>query len=85
VAQLELKVKGNEDLKSRRLFSKDELDYFARALKLYGEMGWPMDYQQIILMFSDAARHAGKIDWKTGQPFNCCLHLLCVSVCAGSP
>mmetsp|Transcript_18859 Transcript_18859/g.47144 ORF Transcript_18859/g.47144 Transcript_18859/m.47144 type:complete len:86 (+) Transcript_18859:850-1107(+) len=40
---------------SRRLFTNDELDYFKRALKLYSEMGWPLDYQQIRCMFSHAA------------------------------
>jgi hypothetical protein len=68
---LELKQKGNVDLMSRRLFSEDELDYFARALKLYGEMGWPMDYQDIRHMMSQAAADAKRVDWKSGQPYVC--------------
>ncbi|KAL1530316.1 hypothetical protein AB1Y20_001225 [Prymnesium parvum] len=54
VQEMEFKRKGQEDLTARRLFTNDELDYFKRALKLYSEMGWPLDYQQIRCMFSHA-------------------------------
>ena len=69
--KLERPNKGNADFAARRLFSEDELEYFARALKLYAEMGWPMDYQQIRLMFSEAAARMNRVDWKWGQPFVC--------------
>jgi hypothetical protein len=67
VDNLQFKMKGNVDLTSRRLFSDDELDWFASALKLYGDMGWPMDYQQIRVMFSQAAAKMKRVDWKSGQ------------------
>ena len=63
--------KGNIDFNIRRLFNKDELEFFARGLKLYAEMGWPMDYQQIRLMFSEAAAKMHRVDWKWGQPYVC--------------
>ena len=69
VDQLEFKQKGNEDLVSRRLFSNDELDAFARQLKAYGDMGWALDYQLIRTQFSEAAATKGAIDWKTGEAF----------------
>ncbi|KAL1515032.1 hypothetical protein AB1Y20_004098 [Prymnesium parvum] len=56
VSRLEFKEKGNPGFYDRRLFSDDELDTFARALKLYADMGWPMDLQQIRHMFSQAAQ-----------------------------
>ena len=59
--------KGNPDFESRRLFSDDNLLYFARALKIYAEMGWPMDYQAIQLMFSEAARDMKLVDWRKGD------------------
>ena len=68
---LERSEKGNRDFTARRLFTEAELLYFARALKLYAEMGWPMDYQQIRLMFSEAAAKMQRVDWKWGQPFVC--------------
>ena len=69
VDSLTLKQKGNIDLTSRRLFSDDELDVIARTLKLYAEMGWPFDYQQIRLMMSDAARRAKRTDWTHGKAY----------------
>lgn len=72
VSQLQFYEKGNEDMKARRIFSDDELEFFARALKLYGDMGWPMDYTAIGDMMAEAAKKAGKIDWKTGKPFVVC-------------
>ena len=64
---LERSEKGNIDFKVRRLFTEDELLFFARALKLYSDMGWPMDYQQIRLMFSEAAAKMQRVDWKWGH------------------
>ena len=60
--------KGNVDLTSRRIFSVDERFYFARALKVYNDMGWPMDYQAVQLMFSQAAKQKKRVDWKPGDP-----------------
>ena len=69
VANASLDIKGNPDLRSRRIFSTDELDYFARALKLYSDMGWPMDIQAIQLMFSQAAKEKGRVDWRLGDAY----------------
>jgi hypothetical protein len=71
VAQLTLETKGNVDLVSRTLFSGDELQYFARALKLYADLGWPMDYDAIRQMFSEAAAESGRVDWKRGDAYVC--------------
>ena len=35
--------KGNPEWNERRMFSKDALDFFARVVKLYTTLGWPMD------------------------------------------
>jgi len=35
--------KGNPEWNERRMFSKDALDFFARVVKLYATLGWPMD------------------------------------------
>ena len=66
---LTLKTKGNEGLLLRRIFSKDERDFFARSLKRYGDLGWPMDTALIQEMMSTAAKKMGLVDWKRGQPF----------------
>ncbi len=42
-AELSFKQKGNLDFTSRRIFGADELEYFARAIKIYGDLGWPLD------------------------------------------
>jgi hypothetical protein len=65
---LTLKQKGNLDLMARKIFSEGELEYFSSALHLYGDMGWPMDYQQIRGLMADSAKEKGLIDWKTGKP-----------------
>ena len=61
--------KGNAQVRDRRIFSEDELDYFARVLKVYGDMGWPMDREQIRDWFAETAKEKGVIDWQTGEPF----------------
>ncbi|KAL1527748.1 hypothetical protein AB1Y20_009133 [Prymnesium parvum] len=71
VDDLSFKARGNKELCARRLFTEDELDYFARALKLYAELGWPMDYQQIQCMFSRAASAMGRQEWKPGDQYVC--------------
>ena len=43
-------------------------EYFSSALHLYGDMGWPMDYQQIRRLMADSAKEKGLIDWNTGKP-----------------
>ena len=67
VASLSLAAKGNADLASRRIFSIDDLDYFARSLKVYADMGWPMDLQALRLMFSHAAKDMNRVDWRLGD------------------
>lgn len=66
-AGLTLKQKGNKEITSRRIFDEAELDYFASSLKLFADMGWPMDYQQVQHMFLQAATDMGFVDWKTGK------------------
>ena len=65
--------KGNTDLDLllRRIFSKDEEDVLASTLKSYSQLGWPLDYQQVRMLFADAARRKGRIDPRTGEPFKC--------------
>ena len=69
IDELQLKVKGNIDFISRRIFSSDELDYFEHALILYADMGWPMDFSNIQRMMRDVVRKRQLIDWKTGELF----------------
>ena len=69
IDELQLKVKGNIDFISRRIFSSDELDYFEHALFLYADMGWPMDFSNIQRMMRDVVRKRQLIDWKTGELF----------------
>ena len=71
VEEMDLAPKGNPDFNLRRLFSEDELLFFARSLKIFADMGWPLDYQQIRLMFSEAAAKMKRVDWKWGQPYIC--------------
>jgi hypothetical protein len=52
---------------ARKIFTEGELEYLASALRLYGDMGWPMDYQQIRGLMRDIAEEKGIIDWKTGK------------------
>lgn len=70
-SELEFAEKGNPDICGRRLFSEDELEYFARALKLYADMGWPLDYQQIRHMFSHAAARMKRVHWEAGHAYVC--------------
>ena len=49
------------------MFSEDDLDYFARGFKIYGDMGWPMDFEAIRCVFVDAVRREQKVDWRTGK------------------
>lgn len=69
VDAMALKAKGNPNYDARRLFSETEQAYFARALKIYADMGWPMDLQGLRMWFSDAAAEMKRVDWKTGQPY----------------
>lgn len=48
------------------MFSIDDLDYYAAALKLYGDLGWPMEFARIRDMFADAVRRDQRIDPLTG-------------------
>ena len=69
VEDLQLKIKGNLDFSSRRIFCDDELEYFERALIMYADMGWPMDYSNIQRMMRDVVKKRELIDWKTGEMF----------------
>ena len=56
------------DLMARKIFTEGELEHLvASALRLYGDMGWPMDYQQIRGLMRDIAEEKDIIDWKTGK------------------
>ena len=56
VDMLELDAKGKPEFMARQIFSEDEKLYFARGLKLYGDMGWPMSVKQIAALMQDAAQ-----------------------------
>lgn len=71
VDELQLKKAGNPDVLLRRLFSDDEYDFFAAALRLHGDMGWPMDFDNVRDMFADAAERKRAVDAWTGQPYVC--------------
>ena len=43
IDELLFKEKGNPEWNARTMFSKDALDFFARVVKLYASLGWPMD------------------------------------------
>jgi len=43
IDELLLKQQGNPEWSARRMFSKDALDFFARVVKLYAKLGWPLD------------------------------------------
>ena len=62
---LELKAQGNPNLVAARNFTEDELDYFAAALVLYSDMGWPLDYKQIRRMMEEAGRK-----WRSSADFS---------------
>ena len=66
---LEFKIKGNEDFALKRLFSEDNLAFFARSLKMYADLGWPMDVLATQHMFSRAAKGMGVTNtpWKPGD------------------
>lgn len=59
-ASLQFKIKGNLDIKAHELFTQDERDYFAASLQIWGEMGWPMDYDAIKTMMQKALRKKHK-------------------------
>lgn len=42
-----------------------------RALKLYVDMGWPMDFQRTRLLVSEAATRMRGVDRKFGHLFVC--------------
>ena len=56
VGKLELDEKGKPELMARQIFNDDEKLYFARGLKLYADMGWPMSVKQIAALMQDAAQ-----------------------------
>ena len=76
--------KGNTDLLLRRIFSKDEEDVLASTLKSYSQLGWPLDYQQVRMLFADAARRKGRIDPRTGEPFKCSTSYVAAFIAAGT-
>lgn len=68
-AELSFKLKGNLDFTSRRIFGADDLEYFARAIKIYGDLGWPMDYYGIQSMMAAVVKERGLTDWRSGELF----------------
>lgn len=55
---LDLDQQGHDNLTARRMFSEDELTYFARSLKQYADLGWPMAVPEIQQMMQQAVRAA---------------------------
>ena len=68
-AEISFKRKGQQDLLLRRIFGCDDLDYFASAIKMYGDLGFPMEYWQIQAMMYKTVKKRGLVDWKTGELF----------------
>ena len=66
-----LKDKGSDYVCCRRVFTQDDSDYFARALKLYADMGWPMNEKNLSAMFADVAAKMNRLDPATNKPFVC--------------
>lgn len=68
---MEYKTKGNDEIMFKRLFSDDNLAYFARSLKIYADLGWPMDVRAAQRMMSRAAKAMGVTDtmWKPGDEY----------------
>ena len=69
--------KGNPNWNVRKVFSDTDRQYFAAALKLFGELGWPQDDDLLATMFADAAANmkdpaTGALrltDPDTGKPY----------------
>ena len=69
--------KGNPNWNVRKVFSDTDRQYFAAALKLFGELGWPQDDDLLATMFADAAANMkdpatgalGLTDPDTGKPY----------------
>jgi hypothetical protein len=60
-ATVTLKQKGNFELTARRIFSEDELDFFAAQLKMYAEMGWPYRRAACECRSSGASSRASRV------------------------
>lgn len=56
IAALEPPKKGNPELRGRRLFTSDELELFATAVRRYAEMGFGLDVTGIASMMNTAQR-----------------------------
>ena len=56
IAQLRLATKGNPDINGRIIFTVDELDYFAAAVRREAEMGFGLDIAGLARLMTDAAR-----------------------------
>ena len=56
IAQLRLSTKGNPDINARVIFTVDELDYFAAAVRREAEMGFGLDIAGLARLMTDAAR-----------------------------
>ena len=70
ISQLELKQQGSPDSAARKMFSSDDLDYYAASLKLYGDLGWGMEYALIREMFLVAIEKDQRIDPVTGELYH---------------
>mgnify|MGYP004270456811 CR=1 FL=1 len=56
IAQLRLSTKGNPDINASVIFTVDELDYFAAAVRREAEMGFGLDIAGLARLMTDAAR-----------------------------
>ena len=52
-----------------KLFTETELKFFETGLGELGELGWPMEYRQIQLMFNSALHNSGRVDLQ-GRPLD---------------
>lgn len=60
VSKLELARMGSPDLRGRKLFSVDELETFAAAIRRYAEMGCGCDVSAVARMMTVALRKMGR-------------------------
>ena len=67
ISQLELPRTGSADLRGRKLFSEDELDTFACAIRRYAEMGCGCDVKAVACMMTRAVDKQGRTK-TSGEP-----------------
>ena len=78
---VELRRKGNPNLRGKTLFHEHELDLFASAIRRYAEMGFGLDVVAVAGMMTKALRKAGRS--RRGHPI--VVSASCTSMVDGTP